>query len=129
LQPRQWRWERLFGDRFAGLFVFAYQVVGDRAPLPADQLFAFRDNLYGFIGIRVADYARCSRQLSAKWDTVTVPTARFRELAAPIDWLFDQGVEPFAADSASVACFEDEPIERSEHAIAAEFLATITKEK
>src|SRR6266478_4020282 len=35
-------WERLFGDRFQGLFVFAYHVAGDRSPLPAEQLFEFR---------------------------------------------------------------------------------------
>src|SRR5262249_48970628 len=34
-------WERLFGERFEGLFVFAYHVAGDRSPLPAEQLFEF----------------------------------------------------------------------------------------
>lgn len=31
------QWERLFGPRFEGLLVFAYHLVGDRSPLPADQ--------------------------------------------------------------------------------------------
>src|SRR5687768_6747298 len=30
-------WETLFGSQFAGLLVFAYNVVGDRAPLAADE--------------------------------------------------------------------------------------------
>ena len=29
------RWEKLFGDRFQGLFVFAYNILGSRAPLAA----------------------------------------------------------------------------------------------
>ena len=105
-----WRWERLFGDRFAGLFVFAYQVVGDRAPLPEEMLFEFRESLYGFIGIRVTDYARCSRPLSAAWDTVTVPSVQFRELAAPVDWYFDQSVELFPADDSSLSWFGEDRI-------------------
>lgn len=103
-----WRWERLFGDRFAGLFVFAYQVVGDRAPLPPEMLFEFRDALYGFIGVRVTDYARACRPLSAAWDTVTVPSAPFREVAAPVDWYFDQSVDLFPAGDTSVSWFGEE---------------------
>lgn len=81
-------WERLFGPSARGLFVFAYEVVADRAPLPREQLFDFRDRLYGFIGIRLCDYAACARKLSAAWGTLAVPTARFREAAAPVDDFF-----------------------------------------
>lgn len=104
-----WRWERLFGERFAGLFVFAYQVVGDRGPLPQEMLFEFRESLYGFIGVRVTDYARACRPLSAAWDTVTVASAPFREMAAPIDWYFEQSVELFAADATAQNWFGEEP--------------------
>ncbi len=79
------QWERLFGERFGGLFVFAYNVVGDRAPLPAERLFEFRGGLYGFIGIRVSDYARHARPISPRWDTLAMPTGRFRQLAAPVE--------------------------------------------
>ena len=51
------RWERLFGERFGSLFVFAYNVVGELAPLPREQLFEFRGGLYGFVGIRASVYA------------------------------------------------------------------------
>ncbi len=33
------QWESLFGPTFRGLFVFAYHIVGDRAPLSVQQLF------------------------------------------------------------------------------------------
>ena len=78
-------WERLFGPAFEALFVFAYQVIGDRAPLPPDQLFRHRDLLYGFVGIRLCDYVRFARPLSMRWDTVAMPAARFRELAEPFE--------------------------------------------
>ena len=51
------QWEELFGPSFRGLFVFAYDVLGDRAPLPAEELFQFRGSLYGFIAVPLSDYA------------------------------------------------------------------------
>jgi len=81
-------WEELFGSQSKGMLVFAYNVVGDRAPLAADELFVFRGGLYGFVGIELAHYACWSKQLSPRWGTVTVPVARFRALARPARELF-----------------------------------------
>ena len=58
------QWEALSAERFAGLFVFAYNIVGDRAPLPAEQLFEFRGALYGFVAVRLSDYAAIARPIS-----------------------------------------------------------------
>jgi len=79
------RWESLFGQSFCALFVFAYNVVGDRAPLPADQLFEHRGGLYGFIAIRLSDYAAYSHPISPSWDTVAMSTVDFRRLARPME--------------------------------------------
>src|SRR5438067_10242405 len=54
-------WEVLFGPRSMGLLVFAYIVIGDRAPLPAEELFVYRDSLYGFVGIRLDHYTSFAR--------------------------------------------------------------------
>jgi hypothetical protein len=81
------QWERLFGKGFAGLLVFAYQIAGDRAPLPAERLFAFRARLYGFLGIRLNDYAERARLISPRWDTVAMSPNGFRRLAMPLDEL------------------------------------------
>lgn len=82
------QWELLFGGQFAGLFVFAYNIVGDRAPLPAEQLFEFRDALYGFVAVRLSDYADWARPISPAWDTVAMPTAEFRRFARPVEAFF-----------------------------------------
>lgn len=81
-------WQRLFGSGFQGLFVFAYQIVGDRSPLPVEQLFQCHDRLYGFVGIRLDDYARLARPLSSAWDTMSAPGASFRLAAAPVEDFF-----------------------------------------
>lgn len=80
-------WEGYFGEGFQGILVFAYLIVGDLAPVPAAQLFEFRDALYGFVAIRRTHYAAYARCISPKWDTLAMPTARFRELAQPFETL------------------------------------------
>ncbi len=81
------QWERLFGETFCGLFVFAYDVLGRRSPLPAEQLFEFRGQLYGFVAVRLADYAACAHPISTSWDTLAMSAADFRRLAQPLEEL------------------------------------------
>jgi len=85
------QWESLFGPSFQGLLVFAYNVVGDRAPLSADRLFQHGGALYGFVAVTRSDYAARARPISPSWDTVAMPAAEFRRRARPIDeWLVAQ---------------------------------------
>jgi hypothetical protein len=86
------RWEKLFGTRFGGLFVFAYNILGDRSPLPAERLFEFRGGLYAFVGIRLAEYVRHARPISQRWDTVAMPTLQFRQMAEPVEFFLAQGI-------------------------------------
>ncbi len=79
------QWEALFGESFRGLFVFAYNIVGDRAPLPPERLFEHRGGLYGFVAVRLSDYAARCHPISPRWDTVAMPTEEFRLLARPVD--------------------------------------------
>ena len=90
------QWEKLFGETFCGLFVFAYNILGDRAPLPYEQLFEFRGNLYAFVAVRLSDYAGHAFPISPKWDTLAVSAANFRRLARPLEELLglSGGKEP-----------------------------------
>lgn len=81
------RWEEMMGPQFTGLLVFAYHIVGSASPVPAEELFGFRGQWYGFVGIRLHHYTSCSHQISPKWDTFAMPVAKFRELAEPLDRL------------------------------------------
>lgn len=82
------QWETLFGARSCGLLMFAYNVVGDVAPLPRRQLFEHGEAIYGFVGVRLDHYASWARTLSPRWDTVFMPAATFRELARPAEEFF-----------------------------------------
>lgn len=82
------QWEQLFGPSFAAAFVVAYNVVGDRAPLPPERLFEHRGGLYGFVAVRLEHYLSFARRISPRWDTLSMPAGRFRELAEPADEFF-----------------------------------------
>jgi hypothetical protein len=88
------QWTKLFGRNFAGALVFAFNVVGDRAPLPAERLFEHRGALYGFVAVRLEQYLGFARPISPRWDTVSMPAARFRQLADPADEFFGAIVAP-----------------------------------
>ena len=79
------RWQEKIGNGSCALFVFAYELVGTRSPVEPAQLFEFRDRWYAFLAVRIADYVQFSRPLSARWQTVTMPTRLFRQAAFPID--------------------------------------------
>lgn len=81
-------WESLMGPRSAALLVFAYNIVGDQAPLPVDQLFEFQNALYGFVAIRLDHYTSWAKPLSVRWNTVTVSTPKFRTLAKGVQSFF-----------------------------------------
>ena len=80
-------WEALFGRNFSGLFVFAYQIIGNKSPLPVEKLFPFQKKLYAFVGIRFSDYMDDVRLISPRWNTYSISSRRFRMLAQPFDEL------------------------------------------
>jgi hypothetical protein len=87
------RWESLFGPGFCGLFVFAYDVLGDRAPLPAEELFECRGGVYGFVAVPLAEYASHARPISPRWDTWAMPSSQFRRFARPLALLLSGDVK------------------------------------
>lgn len=84
------QWQRVFGDGFEAVLVFAYWLTDSQGRLPSARAHAFRDEYYSFLSVQLDDYRRYCRPRSAKWRTVTVPAANFRRLARPIDVLPEQ---------------------------------------
>jgi hypothetical protein len=90
------RWQELFGPPFIAVLVFAYEIVGEVAPLAQPQLFAYRKKLYAFVAIRLDHYTSAARVISPRWGTLSMPAARFREMACPVESFLHAGV-PSAA--------------------------------
>ena len=70
-----------------GLLVFAYDVLGDRSPVDRSRLFEFQNRYYAFLGIPLSVYYRECRPLSPRWRTVSMPSAKFRQMVVPLDEL------------------------------------------
>lgn len=83
------RWQEKLGTGSCAMLVFAYELVGTRAPVEPDHVYEFRERWYAFLAIRVADYIQFCRPLSAAWQTVTMPTVLFRQAAFPIGEILD----------------------------------------
>jgi hypothetical protein len=96
------RWQDRLGDGSLALFGFVFHVVGERSPVPAGDLFVFRQQQYAILAVRVADYIRFARPLSAKWQTASIPAAVFRQAAIPFDDLLPRSAAELAAVAAAV---------------------------
>ncbi len=89
------RWQDRIGAHSLALFGFVFHVVGQRSPLPPERLYTHRGRHYAMLAVRAADYIRFARPLSARWQTVSMPAALFRQAAMPFDELLPQpGLEP-----------------------------------
>jgi hypothetical protein len=78
------QWELLFGQSFLGLFVFAFDIQGDRSPLPQDELFEFRERLYGFVAVPLSAYLDHAHCISPRWNTLAMSSTEFRRYARPV---------------------------------------------
>ena len=78
------QWQDVFGKGFTSMIVFAYVLLGPESRQPTPHVHPFRGNYYAFLAIPAATYAKHARPRSAKWSTVAMPAAKFRQLAKPI---------------------------------------------
>jgi len=83
--PALLKWQDVFGNDFRALLVFAYHIVSDDERGKFNDLFSFRERTYAFYGVWAEDYRQAMHTRSESWQTVTVPSAAFRELRAPIN--------------------------------------------
>lgn len=74
------QWENVFGPGFEAVLVYAYEVSGPSKHFSECSLFSYRDRLYGFYGIRVAQYREEMKQRSRSWGTVCLAAEKYRSL-------------------------------------------------
>jgi hypothetical protein len=78
------RWETVFGSGFTGVLVFCYHLAHAEARARFEVVHPFRGEYFSLVGVRRSAYAEACRPRSRAWNTVSVPTAAFRELVKPI---------------------------------------------
>jgi hypothetical protein len=77
-------WEKVFGADFQAVLVFAYWLQGPPQRAPFEDVHLFKQRPYAFVAIVLSEYITAARPRSAKWQTVTMPTAEFARRAADI---------------------------------------------
>ncbi|NOX57707.1 MAG: HYExAFE family protein [Planctomycetes bacterium] len=78
------QWQSTFGEGFVSMLVFAYHLTEPNAHQPTHHIHPFRDCAYAFMCVSLDEYKDACRERSAKWDTVSVATARFKAMVQPI---------------------------------------------
>ncbi|MFA6135347.1 MAG: HYExAFE family protein [Phycisphaerae bacterium] len=77
-------WQKVFGDGFMPVLVFAYWLQGHPHQSPFNDVHLFRQEHYAFVAIGLEDYLAASRPRSARWQTIAMPSAQFARQARDI---------------------------------------------
>ncbi|MBN1360511.1 MAG: HYExAFE family protein [Sedimentisphaerales bacterium] len=77
-------WQRALGAGHEAAFIFAYRVVNVDVDFDGRETLLLDQDRYLFLAVRVDDYARHMKRRSPKWQTVTLPAEKFRELAVDL---------------------------------------------
>lgn len=78
------QWEQVFNDGTEALFVFAYKFENIDVETDGREVYDFDGNVFMFYVVRLDDYREFMKVRSPKWQTVTLPAVKFRELAVPV---------------------------------------------
>jgi hypothetical protein len=78
------QWEKIFGSGFAGAFVFMFWCDAQPPDALFHEMFEFGEKWYAVQAVRLADYQQHMKPRSAKWETVSLPSKAFKDIAVPL---------------------------------------------
>ena len=81
------QWGGIFGEGFEGAFAFLFWCDVQPPDALFHEIFAFGERWYAVLAVRLSDYEPHMRRRSAKWDTVSLPTKAFDDVAMPLKQL------------------------------------------
>ncbi len=77
-------WEKVFGDGFLSVLVFAYWLQGPPERSPFDDVYIAGEKQYAFLAITLAKYLTLAKPRSQKWQTIDVPAGEFSRQARDV---------------------------------------------
>jgi hypothetical protein len=77
------QWELIFDEDIKTAFVFVYKIVNVDVETDGADIFDFAGSRYFFYTVELDNYREFMKTRSPKWNTVTLPAERFRQLAIP----------------------------------------------
>ena len=78
------RWEQVFADGFEAVFIFVYEFENVDVETDGRDVYDFEQGCYMFYAVRLDDYREFMKVRSPKWQTVTLPAAKFRKFSIPV---------------------------------------------
>lgn len=84
-------WQDVFGSEYVAMFVFGFWLAGEKKSAGGKTLsaptnvMAFAGRQYSFWVAKLSDYRRLHKQLSVRWDTITIPTKEFRRISERLE--------------------------------------------
>lgn len=80
-------WVEIFGGRYQGLFIFAYNLENIDVDGDGREIYEYRDGRYVFIGVLLDDYKKGATLRSKRWKTVHLSAEYFKERSIRLDEL------------------------------------------
>jgi len=77
------QWELILDGDMKMAFVFVYKIMNVDVETDGADIFEFASNRYFFYAVELDSYREFMKTRSPKWNTVTLPADRFRQLAVP----------------------------------------------
>ena len=81
------RWREVFGPSHTAVFIFAYRIENIDVDFDGRDVYDFDAGRYIFFCIKLDDYRRFMKVRSPKWQTITLPSDKFRLCAVQIQQL------------------------------------------
>lgn len=82
-------WEKVFTPECRAYFVFVYQFEKIDVDPDGREVYPFYGERYVFFAVRLDDYRQWMKVRSTRWQTVTLSSQKFRQLAAPVRGLLN----------------------------------------
>lgn len=80
-------WVKIFGGRYQGLFVFAYELKNIDVDADGREIYEYLDGRYVFVAVRLSDYQKGAANRSKKWKTVHLSAEFYKNCVIDADEL------------------------------------------
>jgi hypothetical protein len=80
-------WVKIFGGRYQGLFVFAYELENIDVDTDGREIYEYLGGRYVFVAIRLSDYQKGATGRSKKWKTVHLSAEFYKNCIVDADEL------------------------------------------
>lgn len=83
-------WQRISGRGFESIIVYPYLIRYKEDKKHFKNVFNFKNNSYGIVGIELNKYLKNSKPRSVRWNAISVSREKFKNLVKPISFFVSE---------------------------------------